>query len=42
MKIFVFVSVTDLFPLADQCPHQAIQPHTDQSGAERLDSSFLS
>ena len=24
-------TVTDLFSLANQCPRQAIQPHTDQS-----------
>ena len=33
-----FVAVTDLFPLANQ----AIRPHTDQSGAEHIDSFFLS
>ena len=36
------VAVTDLFPLANQCPCQAIQPHADQSGVERIDSFFLS
>ena len=37
-----YVAATDLFPLANQCPHQAIWPHTDQSGAERIDFFFLS
>ena len=36
------VAVTDLFPLTNQCPHQAIRPHTDQSEAECIDSFFLS
>ena len=36
------VAVTDLFPPANQCPRQAIRPHTDQSGTERIDSLFLS
>ena len=36
------VAVTDLFPFANQYPRQAIRPHTDQSGTERIDSSFLS
>ena len=36
------VTVTDLFPLANQCPCQAIQPLTDQSGTERIDFFFLS
>ena len=36
------VAVTDLFPLTNQCPRQAIQPHTDQSVAECIDSFFLS
>ena len=35
------VAVTDLFPLANQCPRQAIRPHSDQPGAERIDSFFL-
>ena len=39
---FPLVAVTDLFPLSNQCPRQAIRPHTDQSGAERIDSFFLS
>ena len=30
------VAVTDLFPLVNQCPRQAIQPNTNQSGAEPL------
>ena len=34
------VAVTDLFPLANQCPRQAIRPHTDQSGAECINSSL--
>ena len=38
----IYVAVTDLFPLANQCPRQAIRSNTDQSGAERIDSSFLS
>ena len=37
-----FVAVTDLFPLANQSLCQAIRPHIDQSGAERIDSFFLS
>ena len=36
------VAVWDLFPLANQCPHQAIRSHTDQSGAECIDSFSLS
>ena len=36
------VANKDLFPLANQWPRQAIRPHTDQSGAERIDSFFLS
>ena len=36
------VAVTDLFPLANQCPRQAIRPHTDQPEAEHIDSFFLS
>ena len=37
-----YVAVTDLFSLANQCSRQEIRPHTDQSGAERIDSFFLS
>ena len=40
--MFDSVAVTDLFPLANQSPCQAIRPHTDQSGAEHIDSFFLS
>ena len=36
------VAVTDLFSLANQCPRQTIRPHTDQPGAECIDSFFLS
>ena len=36
------VAVTDLFPLANQWPRQAIRSHTDQSETERIDSFFLS
>ena len=36
------VAVTYLFPFVNQCPHQAIRSLTDQSGAEHIDSSFLS
>ena len=39
---FWSVAVTDLFPLANQCLRQAIRPHTDQSGEERIDSFFPS
>ena len=34
-------AVTDLFPLANHCPCQAIRPYTDQSGADHTDSSLL-
>ena len=34
------VAVTNLFPLTNQCPRQRNRPHIDQSGAERIDSSF--
>ena len=37
-----FVAVTDLFPLVNQCPTQAIRLHIDQSGAERIHSFFFS
>ena len=40
--LFISVAVTDLFPLTNQCPCQAIWPHTDQSGTEHIDSFFLS
>ena len=43
VKLFnILVAVTYVFPLANQCPRQAIRLHTDQSGAERIDSFFLS
>ena len=35
------VAVTDLFSLVNQRPHPVIRPHTDQSGAERIDSLYL-
>ena len=38
----MIVAVTDLFPLANQCPRQAIRSLTDQSGAERTDSFYRS
>ena len=41
-NFFYSVAVRDPFPLANQCPYQVIQPHTDQSGAECIDSFFLS
>ena len=40
--ILYFVAVTDLFSLANQCSRQAIRSHTDQSGAECIDSIYLS
>ena len=36
--MFKIVAVSDLFPLADQCPGQGIRPLTDQAEAERIDS----
>ena len=35
-----FVAVIDLFSFVNQCPCQAIRPHTDQSVAECIDSFF--
>ena len=32
----MFIAVTDLSPLANQCSRQTIRPHTDQSATSRI------